>query len=614
MRSFFVLPLRRSVWYNVPARCEHPADPFPCRACKTIREVNKQSMATSTADAAGLLRQIEQCQTTLNEQQRMLMRAPDELARATALRSSGILVRQLDELRQKTQELGRQLQAQAAEQERRRTLQEVGAAINSSLDLQVVLQQVMDAIIRLTQAERAMLLLYNGDRLEVKIARNLSQETLDNAASLEISRSVVRQVAETGEAIVTIDAREDARFASQHSIVSYKLRSILCAPLKIKGQTTGVIYADNRIASGIFGDADRDLLTALADQAAVAIENARLFHEVVDIKQLMDNVFASIASGVVTIDDTDRIALYNRAAERILGVPADTILLQAYQTALAPLGLPIADLIHQVKQDGRTQRAELDLTEARRLTNPTTVNLTVSPLYSPENERLGGVALVLDDVSEKKRVESLRRYLPPALVDRVRDLDAAQRPQRRTITVLFADIRDFSRFGERVDPEELIDLANGIFSEAVAAISLHHGLIDKFMGDAVMALFNTPLNPQPDHVEQAVRAALAIQARLVEYRRTLPAAQGLSVGIGLHTGETVVGNVGSAQRKDYSAVGDVVNLCKRLQEHADADQILISHDVYDAVRDWARVQALPPLLVKGRRASEEVYSLLPDQG
>lgn len=576
------------------------------------RLVNNYQSVTSASDAGDLLNRIEQIQTTLSEQQRALLRTPNESARATALRGTGLLVRQLEELREKAQRLGRELQAQATEQERLRALQEVGAAINSSLDLEVVLQQVMDAIIRLTQAERAMLLLDNNGSLEVKIARNLSQETLDDAASLDISRSIVRQVAETGEPVVTLNAQEDERFSSQHSIVSYKLRSILCAPLKIKGETMGVIYADNRIASGIFGDSDRDLLAALADQAAVAIDNARLFHEVAGMKQLMDNVFASIASGVVTIDEKDRIALYNRAAERILGMPADSILLQKYQSVLSSLGLPIDDLIRQVKHDGQTQSAEFDLTAIRRLLNPTTINLTVSPLHTVENESLGGVALVIDDVSEKKRVESLRRYLPPALVDQVRDLDAAQRPQRRTITVLFADIRDFSRFGEHVDPEELIDLANGVFSEAVAAINQHYGLIDKFMGDAVMALFNTPLNPQVDHVEQAVRAALEIQARMMAYRPALPADKGLSFGIGLHTGETVVGNVGSEQRKDYSAVGDVVNLCKRLQEMAGADQILISRDVYNRVRDWVRVDPLPPVQVKGRRTLEEVFLLLGD--
>lgn len=538
------------------------------------------------------------------------MRVPDEQAKSVAIRGSGFLTRQLEELNDTARKLQKELQQQETEKEQLRALQEVGAAINSSLNLGVVLQQVMDAIIRLTQAERAMLLLVNHGELEVKIARNISQETLDDAASLEISHSIVRRVAESGEPIVTINAQEDERFASQHSIVSFKLRSIVCAPLKIKGKTTGVIYADNRVASGIFGDADRDLLAAFADQAAVAIDNARLFDEVASIKHLMDNVYASITSGVITIDENDRIALFNRAAERILGISAQSIHLRPYQEVMMPFGQPVESLIRQVKADGQTQSVELDMAALRRAGLPATVNVTVSPLHTIENERVGGVAIVIDDVSEKKRVESLRRYLPPALVDRVRDLDAAQKPQRRPITVLFADIRDFSQFGEHVDPEELIDMANGLFSEAVAAISAHHGLIDKFMGDAVMALFNTPLNPQDDHIELAVAAALEIQARIAAYRRPLPPNKILHFGIGIHTGDAVVGNVGSAQRKDYSAVGDVVNLCKRLQEIAGSDQIIISRHVYERVRDYALVESLVPVQLRGRQAQEEVFRLL----
>lgn len=562
------------------------------------------------ADFQNLLAQLQQIQATLNEQQKMLLRVPDGQAKATAIRGSGVLTRRLDALSETAGQLQKESARQEIEKERLLALQEVGAAINSSLDLDVVLQQVMDAIIRLTNAERAMLLLVNDGDLEVKIARNISQETLDNAASLEISHSIVRKVAESGEPIVSINAQEDERFALQHSIVSYKLRSIVCAPLKIKGETTGVIYADNRVASGIFSDTDRDLLAVFADQAAVAIDNARLFHEVAGMKHLMDNVFASIAGGVITIDENDRIALFNRAAERILGMSAEPLHLRTYQDVLSLLGLPVESLIHQAKEDGQTHSAEMDLGSVRRRNSPVTVNVTVSPLSTVDNERVGGVAIVIDDVSEKKRVESLRRYLPPALVDRVRDLDAAQKPQRRPITVMFADIRDFSRFGEHADPEELIDLANGLFSEAVAAISAHHGLIDKFMGDAVMALFNTPLNPQEDHVEQAVAAALDVQARMAAYRNELPSSKLLHFGIGIHTGDAVVGNVGSAQRKDYSAVGDVVNLCKRLQELAGADQIIISHRVYERVRDYALVESLAPVKLRGRKAREEVYRLL----
>lgn len=568
------------------------------------------SSSTSTDNAGALLWQIEQYQAGLIDQQRSLVRASDEQLRATALRNAAALARWLDGLRAGAQHLESEVRAQVAEQEQLRALQEVGAAINSSLDLDVVLQQVMDAIIRLTRAERAMLLLNSGSGLEIKVARNLSQETLDDEASLDISRSIVRRVAETGEPIATINAQEDERFSSQHSIISYKLRSILCVPLKIKGETTGVIYADNRIASGIFSDADRDLLAGFADQAAVALDNARLFHEVAGMKQLMDSVFASIASGVVTIDAGDRIALFNRAAERILGVATESALSLDYRPVMAALGLSLEEIIREVRESGRTRSTEFDLSANRQANNPSTVHLTISPLHTVEDERLGGVALVIEDVSEKKRIESVRRYLPPALVDRVRDLDGAQRPQRRTITVLFADIRDFSRFGEQMDPEELIDLANGMFSEAVSAISECQGLIDKFMGDAVMALFNTPLNPQADHVAQAVRAALGIQARLATYRRSLPPEKMLHFGIGVHTGETVVGNVGSDKRKDYSAVGDVVNLCKRLQELAGADQIIISRDVYDRVRDLVQVEALPSVQVRGRLTQEEVFHLL----
>ena len=576
----------------------------------TNRVVNKQSSESSPADFQNLLAQIQQIQTALSEQQRAVLRASDELAKSTAIRASGQITRHLEALSQTAGLLQKESARQEAEKEQLRALQEVGAAINSSLNLDVVLQQVMDAIIRLTNAERAMLLLVTNGDLEVKIARNISQETLDDAASLEISQSIVRQVAESGEPVVTINAQEDERFASQHSIVSFKLRSIVCAPLKIKGNTTGVIYADNRVASGIFSDTDRDLLAAFADQAAVAIDNARLFHEVAGMKHLMDNVFASIAGGVITIDENDRIALFNRAAERILGMSAESIQQHSYQDVLSPFGSPVESLIRQVKEDGQTHSVELDMGGLRRTALPATVNLTVSPLHNIENERVGGVAIVVDDVSEKKRVESLRRYLPPALVDRVRDLDAAQKPQRRPITVLFADIRDFSQFGEYVDPEELIDLANGLFSEAVQAISAHHGLIDKFMGDAVMALFNTPLNPQEDHIELAVAAALEIQARMASHRRGLPQDKILHFGIGIHTGDAVVGNVGSAQRKDYSAVGDVVNLCKRLQEIAGSDQIIISRHVYERVRDYALVESLVPVQLRGRQAQEEVFRLL----
>ncbi len=567
---------------------------------------------TQIQDNIGELRQlIDNLGSSVNKQSETLIATrADLLQQQQAAQASDELARILIRVRRNIEDLERRIQAQQKEQEQFKALQTIGAAVNSSLQLDEVLVVVMDSIISLTKSERAILLLRNeesGD-LEVQIARNVDKETIETSSSFEISRSIVQTVAESGEPVVTMNAQSDSRFAAQESIISYNLRSILCVPLMIKGAAIGVIYADNRIAAGVFGDADRDLLASFANQAAVAIQNARQYTEIREMRDLMDNVFASIASGVITIDDQQRIALYNMAAERILGFPEQEILKQTYQHALETLGLPVEPLVETVRQNGGVENAELDVVVNNR-PGITTLNLTLTPLQDDQN-RAQGVAMVLNDISETKRLESVRRYLPPALVDQIRDLDAAQRPQRRLMSVLFADVRGYSTFSEHMAAENLIEIMNGYFTEFVYAINEHQGLTDKFMGDAVMALYNSPLNPQKNHAERAIRTALMIRESMNRYLRALPAERQLHFGMGIHTGEAVAGNVGSALRKDYSAIGDAVNLSKRIQESAQADEILISSDTYEQVKEWVVVEALEPMQVKGRQTLEQIYRLM----
>ncbi|MCP5093923.1 MAG: GAF domain-containing protein [Chloroflexi bacterium] len=579
--------------------------------------MNESSITQIRNNLKQLRQQIENLGSTVNQQQQTLITTRADMARQAAAQSNDELARVLIHVRRTLEDLERRVVAQEKEQEQLKALQELGAVINSSLDLDQVLGIVMDSIIRLTKSERSMLLLRDDDsgELDVQVYRNIDQATLQKS-SFDISRSIVRSVFESGEPVVTMNAQSDPRFAAQESIISYNLRSILCVPLMIKETSIGVIYADNRVAAGIFGDTDRDLLAAFANQAAVAIENARLFQqirahliEITEMRDLMNNVFESIASGVITIDEGNRIALYNRAAERILGAPAKSVIEQTYNSAMEMLQLPVELLIDQVRTNGGTQSKEVDLV-VRRRPGVTTLNLTLSPLLRDIQQDTLGVAMVLDDVSEKKRLESVRRYLPPALVDQVRDLDAAQRPQRRQMSVLFADVRGFSTYSENLDPEKLIQVINGYFTEAVNSITHFQGLTDKFMGDAVMALFNTPLNPQEDHAERAIRTAWMISQKMDAYLEALPVERRLHFGFGIHTGEAVVGNVGSHLRKDYSAIGDAVNLSKRIQEYAKADQILMSSDTYAIVKDIVEVEPLPPTKVKGRKALEQIYMLV----
>jgi len=535
-------------------------------------------------------------------------------ARTQPQQNTDALLQMLQPINESLGKLTERVQAHEKEREQLRALQAVGAVINSSLELSEVLREVMDAIIELTGAERGFLMLLDEEsgQLDVRVARNMDRETIQES-SFDISRSIVQGVAETGEPVVTINAQADPRFSRRESIISYNLRSILCVPLKMKEKMTGVIYADNRIASGIFGDRDRDLLAAFANQAAVAIENARLFEQIRDqlasiteMKNLMDDVFASIASGVITIDTFDRVALFNRAAERILGMSADRVLDQPYTAALSRVE-GFTAMVEQVKHKGGQHNVELDTAVTKR-PGMITLNLTFSPLRDMEQE-VQGVTVVVDDVSEKKRLESVRRYLPPALVDQVRNIDAARRPQRRRMSVLFADVRDFSAFSEQLDPERLIEILNSYFAVAADAINQYEGVIDKYMGDAIMAEFNTTLNPQVDHVERAVRTALTMRDKLASHHIGIPEDRQWHFGIGIHVGEAVVGNVGTYFRKDYSVIGDAVNLAKRLQEIAGPGEIIVSEAVHDEVQKWVEVEPLGKTQIKGRQTEEQLYAL-----
>ena len=176
--------------------------------------------------------------------------------------------------------------------------------------------------------------------------------------------------------------------------------------------------------------------------------------------------------------------------------------------------------------------------------------------------------------------------------------------------MLFADIRGFTTMSEGLDPEQLIVILNRYLSLAARAVLAHEGTLDKFMGDAVMAIFNAPL-PQADHPLRAIKTALAIQEKIEKLHlrgqgSTLPP---MKYGIGINVGDSVVGNVGTPAQMNYTTIGDTVNLAKRLQEVAEGGQILLSQSAYERVGDQVEVRVLEPVQVKGRKSLEKIYAL-----
>ncbi|MBN1147328.1 MAG: GAF domain-containing protein [Anaerolineales bacterium] len=221
-------------------------------------------------------------------------------------------------------ESGHEAQA-SADQARLAALYRVSRVLGTSLDLDEVLNQVMDAVIGLTGAERGLLVLIGSDSKDwaLRVARNFDQENLSNWEA-EISRTIINTAVDTHQGVVTGDAQSDARFSQQASVIFNVLRSIMCAPLLARGRVIGAIYVDSRIQKGIFDEGDLEMLDALATQAAFAIDNARLYTNTVQkVKQLTIELDeARKASQVAEITETEYFRQLQARAQELRKRPS----------------------------------------------------------------------------------------------------------------------------------------------------------------------------------------------------------------------------------------------------------------------------------------------------
>ncbi|MCX6067476.1 MAG: adenylate/guanylate cyclase domain-containing protein, partial [Chloroflexi bacterium] len=230
-----------------------------------------------------------------------------------------------------------------------------------------------------------------------------------------------------------------------------------------------------------------------------------------------------------------------------------------------------------------------------------------------------GATIVFENLTETRRVEAerevIRQTFGRVVAPRVRDrllADAGNlqlHGTRKTVTMLFADLSGFTSFSEKTSPETVFRLLNSYLDIAAQVILENEGTLDKFMGDAVMALWNSP-DPQHDHALRACRAATEIVQRSLEaHKRFSNPDQQLIFRVGVTTGPAIVGNVGTSQLFNYTAIGDTVNLAQRLQSSSQRGQVYIQKSTYEIVKDHAEAEALPPLTVKGREQPVEVYLL-----
>ena len=567
---------------------------------------------TPSAQSSGKIRsQLTALAAQATELRNQLQKVKSRDLPATATESLGTLADTINQL-------GARLEEMEAEHKKLTALAEIGSVVNSSLELDEVLRIVMDNIVRLTGAERGFLMLRDASgEMVTQVARHWSQESIKSGEAAT-SRTIVQRVIETGEAIVTTNAQDDQRFSSTASVVALNLRSILCVPLKVKNELIGVIYTDNRIRTGIFSEGERDLLAAFANQAAVAIENARLFtslrrtlEEVTALKDLMDNVFYSITSGVITADTNDQIMLVNRAAENILGQTGSDMLGHTLHEVLASVSEQIEPHVAAVRKSDQAL-VDLEINHVDEKRGSLDWRFNVAPLKRAQQEAQG-IAIVVDDLTERKKLEAQRRLLQrmvsPAVLDQIDPATLQAGGKKQDVTVLFTDVRGFTAYSEKHTPEDLVAVLNRYLAACAETVLDNEGTVDKFLGDAIMAFFNAPLR-QPDHTLRAVKTALAMRDAVARLHQELPPEAHLGFGVGIHYGDAVLGWIGSEKRLDFTAIGDSVNTAKRIQENAGKNQILISKLAYDRVKDLVEVTSVAPLTAKGKSQPIEVFEII----
>src|SRR5581483_5369651 len=460
-------------------------------------------------------------------------------------------------------------------------------------DLSLLLRRGMSEATRMLKADRSTLFLHNAKTNE------LWSEVGEGLNAMEIRMpnhvGIAGAVFQSGKTINIPHAYADLRFnPAFDKKTGYFTRSILCVPIVNKsGRVIGVTQALNK-AGGPFTAEDEARLKAFTGQVSIALENANLFDDVQNMKNYNQSVLESMSSGVITFDEDGRIHTCNTAGYRILRTSeAELLGKTAAEFFIAPnewLAQRIVDLSEANKSDALLDAEVVFDGETRN------VNVTIQPLISLKQKRLGTM-LMLEDISSEKRMKStMSRYMDPALAEKV--LAAGGEilgGQNVEATVLFCDIRSFTNLTEELGAQATVALLNEYFSAMVNCITAEGGMLDKFIGDAIMAEFGIPIS-HGDDPDRAMRAAIAMinELNALNLRRRELGQKSIAIGIGLNTDSIVSGNIGSPKRMDYTVIGDGVNLASRLEGACKeySAQILCSENTYKKLRGSYRAREI----------------------
>ncbi|MEY4249461.1 MAG: hypothetical protein RJA87_1094 [Pseudomonadota bacterium] len=490
---------------------------------------------------------------------------------------------------------------------------ELVSDISAEFDLSRLLVRVVEETTKMLGAERATVFMYDAatQTLFSLLAAGGEINEIRFPAHLGIAGAVFTGATSMNIPYAYADLRFNPSFDRQ---TGFFTRSILCVPIVNKdNRVIGVTQVLNK-KGGIFTDEDEQRLKAFTAQIAIALENSKLFDDVQRVKNYNDSMLQSMSNGVITLDPSGKIVTCNLASAKIWLVEPASLVGQNLADLLGPDDGWAIDKIAATKQSRLS-----DLLPDVNLTLGAvskSVNLTFMPLLAAEGEKELGSMLMFEDLSSEKRMKStMSRYMDPVIAAQMLEGDALDLlgGVSAEATIMFTDVRGFTTITEEYGATGTVAFLNDYFTMMVDCINREGGMLDKFIGDAIMACFGLPV-AHDDDPDRAVRTAINMIRSLWEWNaeRKAKGLKTVDMGVGLNTDMVVSGNIGSPKRMDYTVIGDGVNLASRLESACKAysARILASESTVTKLRGTYRLRDIDLVVVKGKTQPVRVFELL----